>query len=48
MKYHVASFAMVSKMVEMWAPCTFDFLAQNMTSKKARTSDARTLSVSQI
>jgi hypothetical protein len=39
MKYHVASSAMVSKIVVTWKPRAFDFFAHKVTNKNARTSD---------
>lgn len=38
MKYHVASLAIVSKMVVTRTPCNFDFFAHKVTKKKARAS----------
>lgn len=42
MKYHVASFAMVSKRVVTLRPRAFDLLAHKMTIKNAKTSVTRT------
>ena len=47
-KYHVASSAMLSKIVGALSPSTLDLLAEKIINEKARESDVQTLSAASV